>query len=72
MAEPPRRIRVIWITALLCGGCTLSEPVKVAPERGRTGLRDVEASQRDVNRTLRDYRRQQEAARRDALFGDDE
>ncbi len=59
------------VMALVLAGCEVGETRRVQPERGRTGLRDVEASQRDVDRTLLEYRRQQERARRDALLDSD-
>jgi hypothetical protein len=44
---------------------------RVKPTRERVGMTQVEAAQRDVDRTLEQYRRDREAARREAMQGSD-
>jgi len=59
-------------TMVIGAGCEMQPMQKVKPRRSRVGTTQVESAQREVDRTLEQYRRDREAARRDALQGSDE
>lgn len=71
MTESRRSHRLSMVLSLVAAGilgaCEMGDPVRVQPTRDRTGIRDVEAAQREVDRTLIEYQRQRDQARRDAL-----
>jgi hypothetical protein len=62
-----RSVALSLVAAGVLGACELGEPVRVRPTRERTGIRDVDAAQRDIDRTLLEYQRQRDQARRDAM-----
>ena len=53
-------------------GCEMQPMQKIRPSRSRVGVTQVESAQREVDRTLEQYRRDRESAGRDALQGSNE
>jgi hypothetical protein len=67
-----RKARIIAFAAMcIAAGCEMQPMQRVKPTRERVGMTQVEAAQRDVDRTLEQYRRDREAARREAMQGSD-
>lgn len=67
-----RDVCFVLASVLLAGSCQMEPMQRVKPERRRVGLTQVEQAQQDVDNTLEQYRRQREAARREALRDQDE
>ncbi|MCH2136778.1 MAG: hypothetical protein MK101_09380 [Phycisphaerales bacterium] len=68
----PREVVAAGVLIVLVASsvsCQLEPMQKVQPQRRQVGLSDVEHAQREVDRTLEQYQRDREAARRSALEG---
>ena len=66
------RCIIACLATITLMGCEMQPMQKTKPRRDRVGMTQVQEAQRDVDRTLEQYRRDREAARRRALQGSGE